>query len=221
MPKRSKVPAQNTSEHTTALVPALVAAVPPSGAPADVAPSTSTSLTVSAPPRRKSVFKMPKDSLVRKKVLAIIALKTAGYSHEQIAKEMGVTRATISTYLWRANRAAQDGWLKDEKTGRSLLDDPTERIEYELTNKVVDNLAAMLNSEQILERGQKSVKMEATFEMAKGVLFEKFKKSPEGVSNAINALKIEIVMPSTGGNTARADSMGGEPIRYVDADIVK
>lgn len=192
--------------------------VVPSLPPVPAEGTLSTSLLAPTPPKPRQ-YRMPKDSLVRKKVLAIIALRAAGYDDGTIAKELQISRQCVHTYMWRAKQAGKDGWLTDPKTGKSLLDNPTDRVEYELTQKVVDNLAEMLDSEKILERGQKSVKMEATFEMARGVLFEKFKKTPEGVANTFNALKIEIVMPSTGGNVAREASMGGVPLSYVDAEV--
>lgn len=172
-----------------------------------------------ATPIPRKPYTLGKASVVRKKAVAIMALRAAGYSTEQIAKELEIRPASVHTYIWRAHRAAKNGCLIDPKTGNSLLDNPVDRIEYELTNKVVDNLAKMLDSEQILERGQKSVKMEATLNMAKGVLYEKFKRTPEGVSNTLNALKIEIVMPSTGMTAARENAMGGRPIVYTDAEI--
>ncbi len=159
--------------------------------------------------------KLPKTSLVRKKALAIIGLRARGYTTEEIAQELQIKPNSVYSYLWRAGRA---GLLS--KKDHSLLDNPTERIEYELTHKAVDNLAEMLNSDQILERGQKSVKMEATFEMAKGVLFEKFRKVPEQAPQTMNALKIEIVMPTSGQNEARAGSIGGTPMNFIEGEKV-
>ena len=72
----------------------------------------------------------------------------------------------------------------------------------------------MLKSNQILERGQKSVKMETTHLMAKHVSFEKFRKVPEQAPQTMNALKIEIVMPTSGQNEARPGSIGGQPMNF-------
>lgn len=156
----------------------------------------------------------PTHALIKKRALAIVAMRHMGYARDQIAKELGVLPATLDTIMWRAGKY---GFLQDLKSG-SLLDDPTERITYELSHKAVRNFDEMLDSDQILERGQKSVKMEATFELAKGSLFKKFDQPKESGAQTMNALKIEIVMPTSGMQEARAGAMGGCPT-YTEGKI--
>ena len=148
--------------------------------------------------------------LLKHRALAIVAMRQMGYTTEQIAAELNILPASVNSIMWRAGKY---GFLQDLKAG-SLLDDPTERMAFELSHKAVKNLSDMLDSDQILERGQKSVKMETTFEMAKGVLFKKFDGPKESAQQTMNALKIEIVMPTGGIQTlppAREGSMGGRP----------
>lgn len=159
--------------------------------------------------------KLPKTSLVRKKALAIIGLRARGYTTEEIANELHIKPNSVYSYLWRAGRA---GLLS--KKDHSLLDNPTERIEYELTHKAVDNLAEYMTNDIILERGQKSLKHETTMAFAKGVSFKKFETPTENAPQQLTALKIEIVMPTSGQNEARAGSIGGVPMSFVEGEKV-
>ena len=193
------------------LAPASVPAVPvaPSlpPAPADGSLSTSTQL-----PSNK--YALPKRSLLRKKALAIVALKAAGYTVAQIAAELHMTPGSIRTYTWRAMRA---GFLVG-RNGQTLLDDPMERVE-QLTQTALDNYGEMLKSTEVLERGQKSVKMEATFNLM-GV-YKDLNKPTGETTTQLNALRIEIVMPTSGKQEARAGSMGGTPQGFIDIEPLK
>lgn len=207
--RRLKTPPAPAAVLAVVPVVPVVPSLPP--APAD------GSLSASLPAIPRKSYAMPKNAVIRKKALAIVALRAAGWTSEQIAAELGLKRESLHTYVWRASRA---GYLVNPKTKETLLVDPIERVE-ELTHKVLDNFNEMLTSEQILERGQKSVKMEATFELARGALFKKFDQTVEGVQQTFNGLKIEIVMPSSGMNEARPGAMGGVPQTYIDVEPVK
>lgn len=159
---------------------------------------------------RKPDWKIPKNSMVKRKALAIVAMRANGYTDDQISEELHITKGSIRTYLYRATRS---GFLVDRKSG-SLLADPHDRLEYDLAHKAVRNLEAMLDSDTILERGQKSVRMEATLEMAKGVLFKKFDQAA-APSMPTNVLQIKIE-----GAQSKVDvTAGGAPL-YIDGDVV-
>ena len=56
--------------------------------------------------------------------------------------------------------------------------------------------------------------------ITEGVALEKFRKVPEQAPQTMNALKIEIVMPTSGQNEARAGSIGGVPMSFVEGEKV-
>jgi hypothetical protein len=199
-------------------IPRLVSVVPSTPIAEPVAPSlppapVDGALTPSLEATRKKYAPMT-HALLKKRALIIVAMRQMGHTTEQIAKELGVLPGSVASILWRAGKY---GFLQDLKSG-SFLDSPSERLEYELSHKAVKNLSEMLDSDVILERGQKSVKMETTFEMAKGILFKKFDTPKEASHQTMNALKIEIVMPTSGMGEARAGSMGGTPA-FTEAKI--
>lgn len=207
MPRTRPKVIPRTKSVPTVLVAAPVVPVAPSlpPVPAEGALLASTS----------KKYALPRTSLVKKRALAILALRAAGYTTKQIADELKVLPRTISTIMWRAGKA---GFLKNPKTGLSLQDDPMDVIENELGHLAVENYRALLTEDNILERGQKSTKMDATLHFAKEVLFKKYEGSKEGVAHVMNALKIEIVMPTTGMGEARAGSMGGNP-SFIDGFV--
>jgi len=213
---RLKKPAPAVSPYrAAACAHSVVPSLPP--APADVTVPTATTSP------RKS-YALPPKSVQRRKIEAILAMKAAGYGNKEIAEELGIQPNSVWQYMWRAKQAAKEGGLRDPKTGLSLLANPAERVEFDLLGSVVDNFEQMLSGPsvpEILERGQRSTKMEATFKLADIALAPKFDAAKEAAVPSLNALKIEIVMPSTGMNSARAESMGGTPVSYVDAEVIK
>jgi DNA-binding CsgD family transcriptional regulator len=180
--------------------------LPPVAQDADLIPSTS----LMPRPKRSDPYKLPKTSMVRRKALAILAMRANGYSEDDIAAELHISKNSIHVYLYRAARA---GKLQNKK-GESLLVDPHDRIQYDLANKAADNLKEMLESTTILERGQKSVKMEATKMVAEGVLFKRF-DAPKETSMPSTMLQINIQ-----GDTSKVDvNEGGTPL-YTDGTIL-
>lgn len=206
IPRSNAKSARRTITPVAAVLPA-VPSLPP-------VPAEETRLASTPPPRTKHA--KAKQSMVRKQALAIVAFRAAGYSTKQIADELHVLPGSIKTIMWRASK---QGFLKNPKTGESLLDDPIDVVEYELGTLAVDNYRKLLTDDTILERGQKSTRMEATLEFAKNVLFKKVEGVRETPAQTMNALKIEIVMPTTGMSEARPNAMGGKPQSFLDAKI--
>ena len=163
-----------------------------------------------------NTFALPPKSTVRKKAFAILALQARGHTREEIARELGIKQASISTYLWRANRA---GLFNSKRQDDEALLDPADQVEYGLLPKAVKHLNDIYAQDQILERGQKSLKWEATKMLTTGIVLEKFRKVPEQAPQTMNALKIEIVMPSSGQNEARAGSIGGTPMVFSEGVV--
>lgn len=173
----------------------------PGGPPARVEDAPAT-------PLRKPLLKLQKNSIVRKKALAIVALRAAGYSDAAIASELKIAVTTIKAYLYRATQA---GMLVDKKT-KSLLSDPTDRVEFELSHKVIRNLNEMMDSDD------DQLRKEVTLEVAKGALFKKFDPIKEHVLPSMNVLSVKIEMPSSGAVEVRPGALGGTPA-YVEGEV--
>ena len=192
---------------TSALVEAAVPSLPPASQDADTTP---TVLPAPRQSKKKPHWKIAKDSMVRKKAIAIVAMRANGYSKEEISKELGINENSIRMYLYRASKS---GFLVNKKG--QLLADPHDRLEFNLAQKAVDNLEKMLDSDEKLSRGEKSVKMEATLAVANGMLFKKFDQSKDAPMPT-NVLQINIQ-----GNTSSIDvTEGGTPL-YTDGEIVE
>lgn len=199
----------STPDPTFAPVEAAVPSLPPASQDADTTPPSA--LVIPKKGRnRPPEWKIGKNSIIRKKALAIVAMKAAGIGNEQIAKELGIGVESIKNYIYRATKS---GFLVNKKTGW-LLTDPHDRIEFDLAQKAVENLSQMLDSNEKLSRGEKSIKMEATLALANGVLFKKFDQPKEASMNT-NVLQISI----TGHQDAVDISAGGTPL-YTDGEIV-
>ena len=141
-------------------------------------------------------------SLIRRKALAIVAMRAQGYTSEEIAAELKVRVATLSTYVYRA---VKSGFLVNSK-GESLLADPKDQVEYELAHKVVRNLGVLLDC------GDTKIQKEVTLEVAKGTLFKKFDQQVNVPLPNMNVLSLRIEMPrGAEAITVREGSIGGKP----------
>lgn len=196
---------------------AALPSLPPAVQGADTTPPTSTTSiamvkqTPSGKKKKKPDWKIAKDSVVRKKALAIVAMRANGYTTEQISKELGITPSSVKTYVYRA---VKSGFLVDKKK-RDLMVDPHDQIEFKLAGLAVDNLEEMLTNDRILSKGEKSVKLEATLAVANGVLFKRY-DVPKETSMPTNILQINI----QGHQDTLVDvSAGGAPL-YVDGETL-
>lgn len=161
-------------------------------------------------PKVKPVWKLARNSVVRKKALLIVAMKAEGLTHAQIGEKLNISTGSVSQYLYRANQA---GLLRDKKTGESLLIDPKDRIDIDIGQRVVRNLTEMLNSDD------DEIRKEVTLEVAKGTLFKHYDKDKAAPMPSMNVLQVKIEMPETGGSVIRDGSIGGVPA-YVEGEVV-
>jgi predicted transcriptional regulator len=197
---------------TSPPVQAAVPSLPPALQDADPTPSEHSLVGPVPSEKTKKNWRkhtMTKDGVMRKKAVAIMAMRANGYTDDEIAKELHLKKATLHVYL---HRAVRSGFLMNKEG--SMFSDPADRLQYELANKAVDNLKDMLDSNEILHRGDKSVRMEATKLVAEGVLFKRFDQVKEA-AQPVNVLQIKI--EGTHGNIDV--SAGGAP-GYIDGETI-
>lgn len=184
--------------------PAVVELEPPSLPPVAEGESEALIPTHPYPPptvAKKPTPKMPKSSVIRKKALAIVAMRANGHTKDEIAEALGLSPKTLSGYVHKAVRA---GFLIDKKQV-SLFSDPKDRLDYDLASKAVDVLESALtgpNREKI------------ALKLMEGTLFKQYDQPKETVQQGMNVLAIKIE-----GATASPASVtdGGAPL-YIDAE---
>ncbi len=162
--------------------------------------------TVQPPPMEaeKPAWYLPPDSKIRRIALLICAMRMNGMEDEEIAKHLGISKNSVRPYVYRAGK---NGWLN--------LDNPRERVEYQLMNKAVDNLSDMLDDDTPVT--EKKIRHEATMEVMKGTIFKTFdqKEVQQLPQQTVVAVKIE--MPSGPPQQMRSDTIGGVPA-YLDGE---
>ena len=168
-------------------------------------------------PRKKRAPKPPKDSRVRKAVVATIALRAQGFTYREAAEHLGLTRSTVHTYMQKARK---EGWISDQ-----VFADPSDRLEHVLQSAVVQNLEMVLKETRAdaeLDTALSDRALDITKEVAKGTgLFKQHQVvKGEGGAQVGFALKVDVVMPAAGTvPTVRPGSTGGTP--YFDAEVVE
>lgn len=179
-----------------------------------VAPSLPPAPNLSpAPPLTTPSWRLPKNSVVRKKAVAIIAMRAQGFTTDEIAHELHIKPASVCTYVYRAGR---NGMLTN-KRGESAFDDPKDCIDYELAHKVVRNMNAALDDMPVtLASGEikdiSKVMYETTMRLAEGALFKRFDQAHDtSALPGMQVLAVKIEMPQTGGVVVREGSIGGVP----------
>ncbi len=167
-------------------------------------PVEAPELAVTPPPNTEEIAKpswyLPPDSKVRFVALQAIAMRIAGMEDEDIAKAMGISAKSISPYIYRAGK---NGWLD--------IDNPKQRMEYQLMHKVVNNIETMLDSPDLEMRER------VTMETAKGTLFKAFGEQ-QVAAPAQTMVAIKIEMPAGPVQQMREDTTGGTPA-YLDAEV--
>ena len=158
--------------------------------------------------RKKRAPKPPKESRVRRAVVAAIALRAQGFGYKEAAEQLGLTLGTIKTYMRDARRK---GWIDE----RAFVD-PADKVEMVLTGMAVDNLSTILNetkemSEKVTSLSDRAV--DTSLEVAKGVgLLKTHSAIKTDNTNQMGlALKVDVVMPAGGLPTVRDGSVGGQP----------
>ena len=148
--------------------------------------------------------------------MATIALRAQGFSIEEAAEEIGLTKNTIKSYLQIARR---EGWITS-----SVFIDPADKLEHVLQHQVVENLGAILaeTNEQAAEKTALSSRaVETTIEVAKGTgLLKQHQVSKGEITSQVGlALKVQIDMPAGITTIAREGSIGGTPA--FEAEIIE
>lgn len=167
--------------------------------------SPTPSLTAKPVPK---AYRIEKDSIMHKKAIAIVAMRAGGYTTDEIAAELHIKPASVSSYIYKATKA---GWLVNRK-GESILNDPADRITYELAHKAVRNLNEFLDS------ADDDTRKEVTLELAKGTLWKRFDTPAQQAPPSMQMLQVKIEMPST--NVAiRQDTVGGVPRSFIDGEV--
>ena len=185
-----------------------VPTAPPSGG-SDPAPSPRKRPTGVA-----AIEALAPSSLVREKAMHIIAMRMAGMSKADIAKAVGIAERTVNQYVYIAGK---NGWLANQENWA----DPADKLEYEVSHKVVRNLEAGLDQEHAaIVQGRLINKDSITAEVARGTLFKKFGDVAAQQPQAPNVLAIKIELPTTGStDPVRVGAGGGTP-RFVEAEVI-
>lgn len=189
--------------------PSPVAASPAQGSPQafDATDEPITDLVVGASDEKPSWY-LPPDSKVRVVALNILALRAAGKSDDEIAKELQISPKSISPYVYRA---AKNGWL--------TADTPTDRVKYELLNRVIDRLGEGLEDGTRHTTSGMRVRTAVAMKMAEGTIFKEFDQQGSGVMPS-TVVAVQVIMPEGARQVMRDDTIGGTP-NYMDGDVVK
>lgn len=140
--------------------------------------------------------------------MQIIAMRIAGMSDPEIAEALKISEKSISPYVYRATK---NGWLD--------IEDPTQKLEYQLMHKVVRNLDDSLEDNARHATSMVPVKTQVAMKIAEGTIFKKYDNPANAVaSTTIVAVKIE--MPEGPRPQIRAgNDVGGVPA-HIDAEIL-
>jgi transposase len=180
--------------------------VQPSLPPAATADTTLTPSTI--PDKDKPSWYLPPDSKIRVVAMQIIAMRIAGMDDPEIAEKLGISEKSISPYVYRASK---NGWL--------TIDDPAQRLEYQLMHKVVQNIEEGLDDTARHMTSGMQVKTVVALKVAEGTLFKKFDNAI-GQSPATTIVAVKIEMPDGPRPQIRAgNDVGGVPA-HIDAEIL-
>lgn len=136
-------------------------------------------------------------------------MRQAGLGEDEIAGALGLSRSTLKGYVYKAGR---NGWLD--------LDDPKDRLEYQVLHKVVKRLDEALDAgnDRVLNTGMKESTAVA-LKVGEGTLFKQFDKDP-GASMQQTVVAIKIEMPPGVPTAIREGTTGGAPA-YIDAEVAR
>ena len=215
MPKvrRTRKPTAKTAPLTPQALLSAVHGIEPVVPPSDGLVTLEQSATPPTPwltpekPAGETYKKLPQDSIVRQKAMHIIAMRMAGIATPEIAKALDIKEKSVNQYLYLAGR---NGWLSDSENWA----DPADRLEFELSHKVVRNLNNALDEEATRPIGKDSI----TLEVAKGTLFKKFgeqQAAGPALSNML-AIKIEVV----GNPTSSENIIASGEARYIEGETI-
>jgi hypothetical protein len=156
-------------------------------------------------PEKKPSWYLPPDSKVRVVAMNIIAMRTAGKTDDEIAKELKISPKSIGPYVYRA---AKNNWI--------VGDTPKERIKYEVLHKVVNRLQEGLDDPKRHVSSGMRVRTAVALKIAEGTIFKEFDQTAvQPLQNTTVA--VQVVMPPGVPQVMREDTLGGTPI---DAQLV-
>jgi predicted transcriptional regulator len=193
---------------TQALVQAVRAApvVPPSNGAAVPASGSPSHLPADEHTR------LPADSLVRKKAMHILAMRMAGNTNQEIAKALDIAERSIRQYIYLAGR---NGWLVESENWA----DPADRLEFELSHKVIRNLDEAMDDDARNEKTGMKVKTAVALKVAEGTIFKKFSEAVVQPNHSnILAIRIETLV-GTAVEVVREGAGGGTP-RFTEGEII-
>lgn len=153
--------------------------------------------------------KLGPDSPIRLTALKIVAMRQAGVSEEEIAAALGLSRATLAGYVYKASK---NGWLDH--------DNPHDALEYQILHKVVRNLNEGLDApkEMSLQNGM-PVRTQVALKIGEGTMFKKFAQDQQAATpSTVVAIRIETGAPSGPVPTIREGTTGGAPA-FIEGDV--
>lgn len=189
-PTRGKTP----SKSVTASLPLPVAT-----------PPLSTLATTLVKKADKNI--LPKNGLVKKKALAILALRMDGWSNDEIAAELQIKPKSVNQYIYLAGR---NGWLA--RRDGSVIGDPKDDVEINILPRVLRNLREFLDSDD------DEVRKEVTLKTAEGTLHKRF-AGEAATAPTMNALTINIVTPPGAATSVREGTTHGTPM-FVEGQVL-
>lgn len=166
-----------------------------------------SSLATKMVPKKKDTNALPKNGLVKKKALAILALRMDGWTNDEIAAELQIKPKSVNQYIYLAGR---NGWLA--RRDGSVIGDPKDDVELNILPRVLRNLREFLDSDD------DDVRKEVTLKTAEGTLHKRF-AGEAAAPPSMNALTINVVMPPTGQAQIREGTTHGQPM-FVEGQVV-
>lgn len=149
---------------------------------------------------------LPPKSKIRAKAAAIVALKIAGKTNEEIAAEVGLSERSLRQYLWIAGK---NGWLTTQ--------DPHEVAGSVLVHRAVSNLEELLHARNAVTGLPDK---EVTLESLKGLgVFKDHSKQEAPTNQQANMLTINVVMPEGAQAQVRPGTTMGSAA-YVEGEVV-
>ena len=146
-------------------------------------------------PRKSGV--LSENSTVKETAIRIYAMRMAELPEDQIAQTLGLSKASVRSYVYKAGRM---GWLDE------FLHEPRERLEYAVMHKVVRNLEEALDSSNELQTGMKE-RTAVALKIAEGALYPRLQQQQGSGTTNLMGIKIEIV--------------GGEPAKMRDGTVIE
>lgn len=154
---------------------------------------------------------LPKNGLVKKKAMAILALRIDGWTNDEIASELGIKPKSVNQYIYLAGR---NGWLA--RRDGTLVGDARDDVEMNVLPRVLRNLKEFLDSDD------DEIRKEVTLKTAEGTIHKRFQG--EALAPAqLTSLTVNIVqaqtMPGVAQPAVREGTTHGTPM-FVEGQVL-